>query len=279
MFRGKSGDNGKRLERVAILSDYHYHTYAKRVYDPRKGWVAQMKTAHDERAMSAVEQFLLAWKPDQVFFNGDMIDAAQISKFDKELHDVEGFEQDVMGVRAMFGKHRQMFPDAKFHYLLGNHEERLERYLRQNAQALRWLSDLTYYKLFDAERFKITIYPYRERVEIIPGVLEVTHGDKVAQKSGYTAQRMMEAGISGVSGHVHRLGQVFKTDRRGTVTWLEGGCLCRLDPEYAISPNWQQGIVVAYIDRPNKRFHLDLVPVINGRIVYAGDTYESVVKK
>jgi hypothetical protein len=266
-----------QMERHIIFSDLHYRDYQERVYDTEQcGYVNINRTAHDRRALAAVEAFMRDWKPTHIWLNGDMLDAPQLSRFDKETYDSEGLEQDLLGVRAIIRRIRRTHPDAELHYLLGNHEERIERYLRANAPALRWLTSLTYQHIFDAKEINLTIYPYRERVPILPGIFEITHGDKIAQKSGYTAHRMLEAGVSGVSGHVHRLGAVYKTTRVGMTTWVEGGCLCDLDPSYMVNPNWQQGFVTAYVDRANQRFHCDLIPIINGRIVYAGDVWEEV---
>ena len=57
--------------------------------------------------------------------------------------------------------------------------------------------------------------------------------------------------------------------------WAENGCLCRLDPDYMEDPDWQQGFTIAYVDRENQRFHLEQLPIINGRIVHAGEVYEA----
>ena len=271
-------DPRPQYERHAIICDLHYRTYAANVWDyDKQGWRSIVKTAHDPRALSAAEVFMQAWEPQYLWYNGDMIDSAQLSRFDKEPQDIDGFEQDVQGLRALLWRHKRLFPDTKMRYTLGNHEARLQSYLRKNAGALRWLTSLDWHSLLDSKALNLPIYEYKERVPIIPGVLEITHGDKIAQKSGYTAHKMLEAGVSGVSGHVHRLGAIFKTDRTRTSVWFEGGCLCRLDPEYLISPNWQQGMVVLFVDRTNQRYHGDLIPIINGRIVYAGRVYESTI--
>jgi hypothetical protein len=266
-----------RFERHIVIGDLHYRTYNQRVYDPVKGaYVERRRTCHDPDALRVTEAFMRSWKPDVIWLLGDLVDFPQLSRFDKEAYDSEGLEQDLLGVRAVLRRIRRDHPKAQMHYLLGNHEERLERYLRANAPALRWLTALTFHHIFDAQELGMHIYPYRERVPVLPGVLELTHGDKVAQKSGYTAHKMLEAGISGISGHVHRLGMVFKTTRAGMTVWIENGCLANLDPEYVHSPNWQSGFSVVYVDRKNARFHADIVPITaSKRIVYAGELYEA----
>jgi hypothetical protein len=265
-----------RFERHVILSDLHYRTYTQQVWDAEAGrYKPVQRTVHDPAALRVVEAFLRSWKPDVIWFNGDMLDFAPLSKHDKEPYERDGLEQDIMGARAIFRRFRRDHPRAAMHYLLGNHEAWLEKYLRRNAAELRWLSALSYHVMFDSKELRMPIYPYGERVPILPGVLEVTHGDKIAPKSGYTAHKMLEAGISGVSGHVHRLGMVYRTTRTGTTVWAEGGCLCDLNPSYVRDPNWQLGITVLYVDRKNSRFHMDQIPIVGNRMVYAGEVHEA----
>jgi hypothetical protein len=265
----------RTFERHVVLSDLHYRTYTQQVWDAEAGkYRGVQRTVHDPAALRVVEAFLRSWKPDVIWFNGDMLDAAPLSKHEKEPYESEGLEQDILGVRAIFRRFRRDHPRAEMHYLLGNHEAWLAKYLRRNAVELRWLSALSYQVMFDSAALRMPIYEYGERVPILPGVLEVTHGDKIAPKSGYTAHKMLEAGISGVSGHVHRLGMVYRTTRTGTTVWAEGGCLCSLEPSYVRDPNWQLGITVLYVDRKNSRFHIDQIPIVGNRMVYAGETYQ-----
>jgi hypothetical protein len=230
------------FERHIVLSDLHYRTYIQRDYDPdAREWIKTVKTAHDPAALAVAEQFMRDWQPTHIHYAGDLLDMHQISRFEKEPGDSEDIEQDMLGVRAIIKRHRRMLPHATMYYEMGNHEARWERYLRQNAVELRWLTSLTWYELLDARDTGMEIYPWRHRVEVLPGVLEVTHGDKARATSGATGIVMLNMGVSGVSGHTHRLGMVYSTNRRGTTCWAENGSLCRLDPEYLISPNWQQG--------------------------------------
>jgi hypothetical protein len=265
----------RTFERHVVLSDLHYRTYSQQVWDADKGrYVAVQRTVHDPVALRCVEHFLRSWKPDVIWFNGDILDFAPLSKHDKEPYEKDGLEQDILGARAIFRRFRRDHPNAQMHYLLGNHEAWLEKYLRRNAVELRWLSALSYHVMFDSKELRMPIYPYRERVPILDGILEITHGDKIAPKSGMTAHKMLEMGISGVSGHVHRLGMVYRTTRTGTTVWAENGCLCDVNPSYVPDPNWQQGVSVIYVDRKNARFHIDQIPIISGRMVYAGETYQ-----
>ena len=106
----------------------------------------------------------------------------------------------------------------------------------------------------------------------------IKHGNIVRTRSGYTATGEREkAGISGVSGHTHRLSQVYNTNYRGMTTWVECGCLCQLNPEYAEGQivDWQSGLGYGYFEKNNHRFVLHTVPIIGGVMTYDGQRIES----
>ena len=52
-----------------------------------------------------------------------------------------------------------------------------------------------------------------------------------------------KAYMSGCSGHTHRLAKFITRKSGRKFVWAEGGCLCDLEPEYCINPDWQQGFV------------------------------------
>ena len=71
------------------------------------------------------------------------------------------------------------------------------------------------------------------------------HGDIIRKWSSYTARGEQEKeGMSGASGHSHRLGQFYHTVRGGKYTWMECGMLCSTDQEYLEGriADWQLGI-------------------------------------
>jgi hypothetical protein len=264
----------KHWERHLILGDIHYHTYTTRVYDPdTDSFKTVIQTAHDPQAISAAEAFMDAWKPTHIHANGDILDAPQISRFDKGPLELDGLAEDIDGVRALLKRWRHRHPDAHMAYYMGNHEARLGHYLMMSAPALQYFKVLDFHNLLDARGTRFTIHPYKVRVPILPGVLEVTHGDKVSIKSGYTAHKMLTKNVSGVSGHVHRLGMIYNTTRTGTQVWAEGGCLCRLDPEYMMDPDWQHGLTIIWVDRAEGRFYMEQVPIIKGKAFYAGAVF------
>lgn len=262
-------------ERHIILSDYHHRIYKERDW-VRGGFASQQ--AHDPTTMRVVEQFMLDYKPTHIHYLGDFVDFFAISRFCKAKPDPDEVGASLGAVRRLIRQHRLAHPSAVMAYYLGNHEFRWQNYIEINAEALSGVVDTSYNHIFDAEHVGLQMHRYKVRVPIIPGVLEITHGDKVRSRSGYTAHAMLERGVSGVSGHTHRLGAVYKTTRAGMSMWVENGCLCNTSPAYIDDPDWQQGLTVMYVDRVAGRFHMDLIPIIQAgevrRIVYAGNQWE-----
>lgn len=258
------------LQRHIVLSDYHHRTYLHR--DPVSG-KTEIRHAHDERALAVVEKFMLHWKPDVIHLAGDWVDFYKISRFCKVPPDEDELFDSVTAVRKIFGRIRQAHPNATMYYELGNHELRWELYVEANAHAARNILDTSYNTLFQARDLGITILPYKERLAILPGLLDVTHGDLVRKGSGMTARGMLEKGTSGVSGHTHRLGTIYKTTRTGTTSWSENGCLCSLSPDYAVNVDWQQGFSLIWVDKDREWYQVQQVPIIKGKIFYEGRFY------
>lgn len=96
------------------------------------------------------------------------------------------------------------------------------------------------------------------------------HGDIIRKDSGMTARtELAKEGVSGCSGHTHRLGVHYKTLRGGHYVWIESGCLCKLNPEYIEgTADWQQGISMVSFKPNSDHFIAQVYPIINYEILY-----------
>lgn len=244
---GGGFEEAQAEQRHIILSDYHIRTFR----DSR----GRVRTAHDAHAMAVAEAFMEAWRPTDIWYNGDMLDFHQVSKYCKARRDRAGLAEDIEEWRALLD--RQAKYGARRHFNKGNHEARLEPYIAANADPLADLEELRFDRLLHLEKHGISVAEYGERVMLAEG-LEITHGDVARKMAGYSAHAQLK-GISGISGHTHRLAQVWKRDRRGASTWLEGGCLCSLSPDYTPDPDWQQGFTTVTVK--GGLWHAELVPI------------------
>ena len=184
---------------------------------------------HDPRCLEVVKQIIEYENPDKLINGGDTVDASQASeKFSQHPMMREWLQDDI----DLAAQHLREFKGllkrgAKAEYLLGNHENRLEKAIdgatgpRKELVRLRVFQDnVTWPKIMkdaDAGGWHIYGYGYQDQLELIPNLI-TKHGTKVSQHSAYTAAaEFRQHGRSGISGHIHRLGQFYKTDAIGCI--------------------------------------------------------------
>lgn len=223
---------------------------------------------HDGEAVGCALEFIKDFKPQHVFIIGDFIDMYQVSRFNKDPRRRLTLQDDLFEAQMLLERIAKITPNAKRYYIQGNHEARLRNFLWSTAAELSGLKALEVPALLDLDRlgFKYVSAGWMEWHGIL-----VKHGNLVSQKSGYTAHREMERnGMSGVSGHTHRASKVALRMQGGFYTWVELGCLCKLNPEYleGMLANWVHGIGFAYIKSSGQLFELDVKLIVNGKMLF-----------
>lgn len=224
----------------------------------------------DKRAYSCALKFVRHYRPSIVFIIGDWVDFYQLSKFDKRPERIHTLQEDINSGINCLRRLREAAPKARIYYIRGNHEQRLTRFLWSKAAELSSLQCLTVPQLLHLPELNIE---YVEKSSMLFHGFLVKHGNVVRTRSGYSATGELEkAGISGISGHTHRLSHVFKSHFGGTYTWAEIGCLCELESEYMEGQraDWQHGIAYGEFKRNGKRFTIHVLPIIDGELVYDG---------
>jgi UDP-2,3-diacylglucosamine pyrophosphatase LpxH len=218
--------------------------------------------------MKIIEEFSLWFKPQKVFILGDLVDFYQLSRFDKDPKRMDHLQDDIDSARGELERIRTANPRSEIVLFEGNHETRLRKWLWNNPEvsSLRALSiqELLTLKQYDIKWVgALETYLHHE--------YSLEHGSIVRKFSGYTAKGMMEKnGLSGISGHTHRMGKHYHTDLSGDYLWVENGCLCDRKPDYVKNPDWQNGFSVGFFKKNNTRFHIDDICITDGKAVYAG---------
>lgn len=224
----------------------------------------------DELAFSTAIAFIKEYKPHVIFVIGDVVDFYALSKYDKDPGRISGLQEELDEAWRVLARIRRAAPHARITYLYGNHEARLKKFLWRKAPEL---TSLRFLKLDELLHLKdLNIKPIESGVTNFHGMV-VKHGNVVRNRSGYSATGELEkVGTSGISGHTHRLSQVFKTNYGGFYTWVESGCLCDLKPEYLEGQvaDWQHGITYGLFAKHDTRFVLHPTPIIKGKLVFAG---------
>lgn len=195
----------------------------------------------DIQAVEAFRKYCTRVQPEVIVLNGDVLDMFMLSRFTKG----EGRNplEEISECRELLSRLRAENPEASIYYVIGNHENRLEKYVLNKAPELASLVE-DVFTILKTEDFGIE------------GCASLTvndnyvfkHGTLLGNKSGLSAIKEMENSyMSGATGHTHRLAHYIARKAGRKFTWMETGCLCSLTPEYMVNPNWQQGFGVIRI--------------------------------
>lgn len=214
----------------------------------------------DDRAVDTFIETCANMQPEVIILNGDIMDMFMLSKFTKG----EGRNplEEVTMCREFLGKLRKAAPKAEIYYVIGNHETRLERYVLNKAPELASLIEDVFSIL------KVSDFNIRGCASVtVNNSLVFKHGTLLGNKSGLSAIKEMEnAYMSGCTGHTHRLCKYIARKAGRKFFWIETGCLCDMNPEYMVLPNWQQGFATIRI-KGGKVVSAKAVEIEDGKIV------------
>jgi len=206
---------------------------------------------HDPCAVRLATRVVAMWQPDTIIVNGDAVDFYAVSAYDRDPAQLRqgGLQREIDLLCEFLGELNAVKPqDASVHYLPGNHEDRLRRYLWRNNE-LADLKALELPTLLQLDAYGVQYHA--DEIELAQGHLVVKHGTFVRKWGGLSAMAELENekyAVSTVTGHTHRMGFTMVRTRHNLIGGWEGGCLCNLLPEYVKHPNWQQGITLIYED-------------------------------
>jgi predicted phosphodiesterase len=241
----------EETERVAFIPDTHFP-----YQDP-----ALVKSA-----LALVKWF----KPHRIIHLGDLVDFHSISRWNSALERLDDLQDEIDEATDFLYDLRNAAPDANIRWCEGNHDERLKKYVATEASAIRSLRDLTVVRQFHLVELEIAYHGgegFLLRKEFL-----CKHGTMIRSGAGATAKaECLAAGISGISGHTHRLAP-YRREGYRSLQWNEAGTLSRLDPPYNPGrPDWKQGMVLGYFGKTAWR--VEEVHAEAGKLVYGGRSF------
>lgn len=229
---------------------------------------------HDRRAVAAVCNLLSdrAASISEVHQVGDFYDFCGISRWVDGALGEGGLQKELDGSRQLLVDLDKAYSGPKTR-ILGNHDDRLKKYLSTKAKGLSDLRVLGYDYLTEADRYGWVTVP--EPYAVAPGVASV-HGLSVRSKSGYTAHAHLDRVDSHVvHGHTHRAGLVYRTVGSRTRWAMEVGCLMDVKKAAYIPggfADWQLAIGALYID-DNKTWPVLIDLKADRSLVFEGRRY------
>jgi len=201
-------------------------------------------------------------KPDGVILNGDVLDAARISRHPA----VRGttapkFETEVETAKRWLKK----IPKTKYRlWTIGNHDIRLDNYIAANA------SELDGFIVSLQDHFKDWEFAWAFELN---QTVEIRHRFRSGIHAAYNSSQ--HAGISTITGHTHQLQVTALRDRRGSRWGVETGTLADpYGPQFQYtegSPSRaQMGFAVITFDEDGTLFPPELCEMMGGRPVFRG---------
>jgi hypothetical protein len=263
-----------------------------------------LEPTHDEKALDILIAMIGDMQPELIVCVGDNLDLPEMGKYVTYPAYAQTTQASIDRATMFCAQMRNAAPHARIIWLAGNHEERMPKYIVQNATAAYGLR-----KGNSPESWPVLSVPYLCRmdefgVEYFPGYpaadfwinkkLRIIHGDRV-KSSGSTAHVYLNAEkTSVIYGHIHRIETAFKTredfDGPRTIMAASPGCLARIDGAIPSTKggvdldgrpltrheNWQQGIgVVTFEDDGEHKFAYEVAPIYNGWMMYRGKEYKA----
>ena len=234
---------------------------------------------HSPRAVKLVMGFAKSLKPDTVFLNGDIIDAYEMSRFDRDPRRGATIDKELKMGTALIQQLRGDLPKSRIVFVEGNHEHRIRRYIVKNAPSLTWVQGLKLPALLELDKYRVEyIECDADRfidtyVQYGPSLL-IGHFATCRGQSGATARALLDQfSMSCVQGHTHSIGSANKLiyPSKQIAAW-ENGCLASLHPSYCNPKNWCHCISVIHKENRGSYFQLQQLPIINYQFRY-GDRH------
>lgn len=216
--------------------------------------------------------------PDEIVMLGDHLDcggtfnAHQVT-YTSEM--TESYEDDVAAGNAFLDAIRAYSPNARIHYIEGNHEQHLERWAARNVKTKRDADFLVQHwgpeAVLKLKQREITYYRSREfhmglavRGSIKLGRCYFTHGISHAKHADDAHLHAFAGNV--VFGHVHRVLSVHSrtVNSQGHAAWCPG-TLAKLQPLYRHTEctQWVHGFAVQFASVDTGRFTHINIPVFN----------------
>lgn len=200
-----------------------------------------------------------------VILNGDTLDCHEISDHNKDPRMPRYVEEIKIG-RQFLSWLRQELPGADIVYKIGNHEERLDRYINTRAPALQELDGFNTYSLLQFDKHGVV--EVRDKRIIKLGKLPVLHGHEYRGGGGVNPARWLytRTQYTAICSHFHRTSEHSEKNLHGDfqATWSIA-CACDLHPDYDPLNKWNNGFAIVKVDNDGT-FEVRNKRVIEGKV-------------
>jgi len=217
---------------------------------------------HDERAWRLVIEVGKDLKPYGIVCIGDFADFYSVSSHSKDPARRASLAEELMEVHSGLNDLDSLGAADK-HYIGGNHEDRLTRYLRDKAPELFGVTDIPSVLNLGGRGWNYT--PYKEYTK--RGKLHMTHDVGTAGRyATFKALDTFQHSI--ITGHAHRLQYVVEGNAVGEYKlsaqfgWLGDRTQIDYMHQARVNKDWALGFGFGYVDGNSGIAYLTPVPII-----------------
>lgn len=158
---------------------------------------------YDKRALILAIDYIRKYEPSCIWLNGDILDAYSISRWIKEKNK-ENLQYEIDCVRSFLATIREIF-DVPIYYKIGNHEDRWEHYIYNNAKAFSGIDVLEFSEVFELTKNRIHLIKSKTITQ--SGKLNILHGHEIYGSGGGvnpSRSLFLKTFKNTIAGHYHR---------------------------------------------------------------------------
>lgn len=224
---------------------------------------------HDHTAWHVMVAAARIFRPHVLVVLGDLLDFYMVSRHSKDPRRVMRLEDELLAAKDALDALDALGAQRKV-FIAGNHEHRLEEYLRTRAPELFGVVSCP--ELLGLERRGWEYHAYRQHTHV--GHMLVTHD---LQQTGVTAIRhaRTHAGCAVAIGHTHRMGMHYLSDVDRPALpsvgfgWLGSHELADYRTRWLAEREWIHGFGVAWMQHDGTVWP-QAIPIRNGSACLGG---------
>ncbi|MEM6980942.1 MAG: metallophosphoesterase [Planctomycetota bacterium] len=208
---------------------------------------------HDATAIEAAFRYGIEQGCEHLLVNGDALDAYQVSRWVRNPNQ-RRLDDEIALLKQLLAEVSPHFAGQKV-YKIGNHEERIETYLFENAPKMIGASQWDLRKVLK-EHLSLDDWTMIGSKQLFRlGKLHGYHGHELPR--GLTNPVSVGRGVwlrtkqSGFTNHWHSTSTHVESSGSKDKTWVcfSVGCLCNLHPDYAPINGWNHGFAIIDLEK------------------------------
>ena len=224
----------------------------------------------DKEAFKLMIKAGKAFKPKHTLILGDFADFYGVSSHSKDPNRALKLKDEIDETKKALDEVKEIGADNNV-YVSGNHEDRLERYLRDKAPEL--FNFISIPKILELKEKGFKYVPYKQSYKL--GKLNITHdAGNAGRFAHYKSLDTFQHNV--IIGHTHRLGYAVEGNAQGErhltamFGWL--GNVEEIDYMHRVKAikDWSLGFGIGYLNPKTGVVYVIPVPIINGTCLIEG---------